>query len=241
MAERKIRAVFFDVDDTLFATSEFARQAHLSAVRAMVQAGVRMSCEELFDELKEVVQEFTSNYPYHFDKLLLRLPPETHCHVNRAIVIASAVIAYHDTVQALLAPYPDALSILKALAGRDVVRGVITAGLSIKQAEKLVRLGVYPYLSPDAIFISEQIGISKPNPKIYKWVCKALSLSPEEVVYVGDNPTRDIDPPNHIGMVTVRIRKGGKYDEAEGKTAPRYEIRSFDELVPLLERDFLLP
>ena len=44
---------------------------------------------------------------------------------------------------------------------------ILVRAISPQLPQKLLRLGVYPYLSPDAIFISDQIGIGKPNPKIY--------------------------------------------------------------------------
>ena len=43
----------------------------------------------------------------------------------------------------------------------------------MKQAEKIHRLGVYPFLSPGAVFISDTIGISKPNPKLWQRACAA--------------------------------------------------------------------
>jgi putative hydrolase of the HAD superfamily len=48
----------------------------------------------------------------------------------------------------------------------------------VKQAEKLVRLGIVRYLDPKAIFISDQIGISKPNPKLYLAALRELGLKP---------------------------------------------------------------
>ena len=56
----------------------------------------------------------------------------------------------------------------------------------MKQAEKLVRLGLVPFLDPKAIFISDQVGISKPNPKLYAVALRELGLEPAEVMYVGD-------------------------------------------------------
>jgi putative hydrolase of the HAD superfamily len=235
-----VRAIFFDIDDTLYPTTEFTRQAYQNSIEAMVNLGLKMSPSALLQELQEVLAEFTSNYPFHFDKLLLRIPQETYHGINRAILVASAVAAYHDTKHSLLKPYPDALQILQNLSGRNLIRGVITAGLEVKQAEKLVRLNVYSYLTPDAIFISDQIGISKPNPKIYQYVCNTLQLKPEEIVYIGDNPDSDIDPANQVGMITVRIRREGKYYHVEGKTKPRYQVSHFDELLPLLEENLTL-
>lgn len=236
-----IRAIFFDIDDTLYSTSEFAHKAYLNAVEAMIKVGLKLPSEVVFQELQEVLSEFASNYPFHFDKLLRRLPPESFAGINRAVLIAAAVAAYHDTKHTLLKAYPDAIRVLQNLFPRHIIRGVITAGLEVKQAEKLIRLDIYPYVHPEAIFISDQIGISKPNPKLYLHACRSLKLSPYETVYVGDHPEHDIDPANHIGMITVRMRRQGKYSQLQGKTNPRYEINNFDELLPKLEKDFALP
>jgi putative hydrolase of the HAD superfamily len=235
-----VRCILFDIDDTLYSTSEFAQKAYLNAVEAMIKVGLKLSHEVVLQELQEVLTEFASNYPFHFDKLLRRLPPESFTGINRAVLIAAAVAAYHDTKHTILKAYPDAIRVLQSLSTHHVIRGIITAGLEVKQAEKLIRLNVYPYLHPEAIFISDQIGISKPNPKLYQFACKSLRLSPYETAYVGDHPEHDIDPANHIGMITVRMRRSGKYSQLQGKTMPRYEINNFDDLLPKLEKDFVL-
>ena len=63
------------------------------------------------------------------------------------------------------------IHLLRDLHQLELVLGVVTSGLTVKQAEKLLRLGVYPFLTPTAIYISEQIGINKPNVKLYRRAC----------------------------------------------------------------------
>jgi putative hydrolase of the HAD superfamily len=230
-----IKAVFFDIDDTLFSTFEFARRARENSIDAMIRCGLRVERDVLLKELEEIISEFTSNYEGHFNKLLLRVPRASYNGVNPAILIAAGVVAYHETKFRELAPYNDAIEVLKILARTTLIRGVITAGLEVKQAEKLIRLKVYDYLTPNAIFISDQIGISKPNQKLYQRACSELGLRPQEAMYIGDNPTHDIDPPNAIGMITVRNRRSGKYLDHEGKTPARHEIHNFWDLLRILE------
>ncbi len=234
-------AIFFDIDDTLFSTSEFAQKAREASVEAMIKVGLEVEKEVLLQELQEVVTEFTSNYDHHFDQLLRRIPKRYFKGVNPAIIIAAGVVAYHDTKIRELAPYPDAVRLLRQLARvPELVRGIITSGLMIKQAEKLVRLGVYDLLTPTAIFISDQIGINKPNPKLYRRACSDLNLKPARCIYVGDRPRSDVDPPNALGMITVQLKRGGRHEKEEGKTKPSHEVRDFDELKGILERDFAL-
>ena len=234
----QLRAIFFDIDDTLYSTSEFAEIARAAAIDAMVEAGLDVSRDEIQEELQEVLQEFSPNYEHHFDKLLLRLPRRHYKGVNPAIIVAAGVMAYHETKSTRLFPYEDAIEVLRLLSQTDLVLGVITEGLEVKQAEKLVRMRVNQFLSPGAIFISNQLGISKPNPKIYQRACSDLNLRPSETMYVGDNPLHDIDPPNRIGMITVRMRRGGKYYDMEAKTAPQREVQNFWDLLDYLRQDF---
>ena len=230
-----LKAVFFDIDDTLYSTSAFAERARRCAIDAMIRVGLREDPEVLYRELLEVIHEFSPNYENHFDKLLLRIPPDAHAGVNPALIIAAGVVAYHETKFRELKPFNGVLDVMSALSRTDLVRGIITHGTTIKQAEKIVRLEIYPYLTPQALFISDQIGIAKPNIKIYQRALDSLQILPSEALYVGDNPLTDIDPPNEIGMITVRHRWPGKYATVEGKTKPDFEIKAFPEMLEILK------
>ena len=173
---RPLKAIFFDIDDTLFSTSDFAARARRAAVEAMRRVGLDYPRDYLLRELSEVVAEFSSNYGHHFNKLLLRIPASAYGGVNPAIIVAAGVVAYHETKFRELEPFADVRVVLQALAQTELVRGVITAGREVKQAEKLIRLDLYRYLTPYALFISDQIGISKPNVKLYQRACTDLGL-----------------------------------------------------------------
>ncbi len=232
-----LRTILFDIDDTLFSTSAFAGRARRNAVRAMIAAGLDLPEDEVLRELDEVISEFSSNYEHHFDKLLQRLRQSEQL-TNPALIVASGVAAYHDTKFRELEPYPDVLPLLEALARAGVQAGIVTHGWTIKQAEKLVRLGLLPYLDPKAIFISDQIGISKPNPKLYSHVLKDLGREPSEVMYVGDNPTTDVAPPKSLGMITVWARRGAKEGAELGGIAPDHVVDDLDELRSILRETY---
>ena len=234
-----LRAILFDLDDTLCATTEFARRARLNAVRAMIAAGLELPEGEVYSELQEVIREFSSNYEHHFDKLLLRFPPETTRHLNRALVVAAGVSAYHDTKFREWRPFPGVRELFRDLEQVGMQLGIITHGLAVKQAEKLIRLELVPYLDPRAIFISDQIGIAKPNPKLYLTALRAHDLDPAATLYVGDNPPNDIAPPKSLGMITVWARAMAKH-EADG-LEPDHVIESFDDLRRLLRDTYGLP
>ncbi|MEO6593776.1 MAG: HAD family hydrolase, partial [Planctomycetota bacterium] len=176
----------------------------------------------------------------HFDKVLDRLGSDSTAGHNRAVIVAAGVVAYHATKWRELKVYDDVYELLRWLATTPILRGIISAGITIKQAEKLVRLEVLEFLTPSAIFFTDQVGFSKPNPKLYRRVLQRLKLTPQRCLYVGDNPTHDIDPCNREGWSTVRIRRSGRHAQEQGATQPTYEIRDFSELRRILQDDYAL-
>ncbi|MBI4584639.1 MAG: TIGR02253 family HAD-type hydrolase [Planctomycetes bacterium] len=238
MQKSNLRAIFFDIDDTLYSTSEFSEVARSNALDAMIEHGLTMPKDELHLELQEVINEFSSNYEHHFDKLLLRIPRRYYKGVNPSILVAAGVVAYHETKVRQLAPYEDAVEVIRLLSKAGLILGVITEGMEVKQAEKLIRMRLVPFMSPNAIFISNQVGISKPNSKLYQRVCSDLNIKPTETMYVGDHPVHDIDPANSIGMITVRMRRGGKCQNMEGATLPALEVQNFWDLLDFLRAEF---
>lgn len=227
-------AVLFDIDDTLFPTTAFARRARRNAVRAMCAAGLDAPEDVVSKELDEVIAEFSSNYDHHFDKLLTRLGPRATEGRNSALIVAAGVAAYHDTKFRTIAPFDDVLPLLDDLAKAGLLVGVITHGLAVKQAEKLWRLGVAQVIDQRAVFISDQVGINKPNPKLYQHALRTLGLAPERTMYVGDNPEHDIAPPLGLGMKAVWASRAARRDPADHGIEPTHSVADFTALGTLL-------
>ena len=234
--------VLFDIDDTLYSTTAFATDARRNAVSAMVNYGLQVTEEEGVRELAEVVSEFTSNYDEHLDRLIDRLGPSRLGGRNPAVLIAAGVVAYHQTKERQLKPLPDAVALLRALSQAKVRTGIVSAGLRIKQAEKLVRLGVLPWLDPGAIFFSDQMGVSKPNPKIFAKACETLGVDPRRAMYVGDRPATDVAPAKAVGLKTVHYRGAhGRYSDRPAEPPADHEVELLTELRPILKSVYGLP
>jgi len=236
MDKLPLRALFFDIDDTVYSTTEFAHSARVNAVKAMIKAGLHVGEEDCLRELEEVIQEFGSNYERHFDKLIQRLPPEAYAEGARVIVVAAGMVAYHQTKFRNFAPYEDAIEVLRKLKERRLPLGIITSGVDIKQAEKIVRLDLHQLVPPRNIFITDSLGIHKTNPKLYARACRVLKVNPSEAVYVGDNPPLDVDVPHRIGMKTILSRRSGKYLEAKGESEPDHVVHNFWDVLEVIEQ-----
>ncbi len=229
--------VLFDVDDTLYSTTVFAERARRAAIRAMIEHGLLVSEEEGVAELGEVVTEFSSNYGNHLDRLLDRLGPERRPHRNPAVIVAAGVVAYHNTKRDGLEMLPDVQSVLLRLYSARVRMGIVSAGLSVKQAEKLIRLDAIQYFDPTAVFFTDQMGVSKPNPKLFQKACRAVGVETSRALYVGDRPAHDIAPAAAAGLRTALYTgASGKYGQSDADVRADHAMSDLRELVPILRR-----
>jgi len=85
----------------------------------------------------------------------------------------------------------------------------------------------------EAVIISADAGMRKPNPKIFEQMLAMLSLAAGEVLFVGDTPQHDVVGPARVGMRTAWI-SAGKGPWPEGLSAPDYVIGDLAELPALL-------
>ncbi|MCL2001415.1 MAG: HAD-IA family hydrolase [Planctomycetes bacterium] len=238
MAKKPLKALFFDVDDTIYSSTDFAAYARQQAVQAMIRTGLKVDEETLMRELDEVIAEFGSNDEGHFDKLLRRLPPETIPGGGRLFIIGAGIIAYHQCKFHNFSPYEDALEVMRRLHDKGLVLGIISAGIPVKQVEKIIRLNLLPLIDFNHIFITEAVGIAKNNTKIYAHACRSVGAPPQACGYVGDNPLVDIDIPHRIGMRTFFCRRGGKYENVPGMVPPDHVIQNFWDLLDAVESEY---
>ena len=238
MAKKRLRALFFDIDDTVYSSTDFAAGARRQAVQAMVRAGLRLDADALLAELDEVIQEFGSNDGRHFDRLLRRLPPEAIPPDGGPFIVGAGVIAYHQCKFNSFSPFEDALEAMRRLREKGLRLGIISAGVHVKQVEKIIRLGLLAFVNYEHVFITEAVGIAKSNPKLYVRACRSVGAPPRECGYVGDNPAIDVDVPSRLGMHTFISRRGGKYENAPGSSAPEHVIHNFWDLLDIVEKEY---
>jgi putative hydrolase of the HAD superfamily len=222
--------VLFDIDDTLFDTATLAKMARMNAVKAMMESGLPIRDVQWgYRSLLKIVEKYGANYDQHFDRLL-----EDLGYTPDPKMIAAGIVAYHDTKLAYLKPDPDVIPTLIALRDNGCRLGIVSNGRSVKQWEKIIRLGLQNFFH--TVVISEEVGFEKPDSQIFKVALKKLRVRANESLYVGDTLETDVLGANRSGLVSVmllkRKRKGPQPDEI---MRPRLTIKRISELVSLLE------
>jgi HAD superfamily hydrolase (TIGR01549 family) len=86
----------------------------------------------------------------------------------------------------------------------------------------------------EAIIISADLGLRKPNPKIFQRMLAMLDLSAAEILFVGDTPHHDVGGAKAVGMSAAWISRHA-LPIPDGVAQPDYIIRDLAELPELLE------
>lgn len=86
--------------------------------------------------------------------------------------------------------------------------GVITNGDSVQQREKLTVLGLADRFT--VVVASADIGIAKPDPRIFRHAADRLGITPERCAYIGDKRDTDAQAATAAGMTGIWINRGGR-------------------------------
>jgi putative hydrolase of the HAD superfamily len=200
------KAVFFDLDDTLYDTSDFARLARRAAINVMIDAGLPLSPDEAYKLLREIIKEKGSNYDKHFNILTKRVYGE-----EKPFLIALGMITYHNVKFALLRLFPETMSSLIYLKSKGYHLGIISNGITIKQWEKLIRLGLHHFF--DEVITSEEAGVEKPDKKIFQQALHRMGCKAEKSIMIGNKFSEDIIGALNAGMYAILVNSQLTEDE----------------------------
>lgn len=126
-------------------------------------------------------------------------------------------------------PQPGIRALVEWVKARFTVV-VVSNGSSRMQRAKLARAGLEDVL-PD-VFLSGEVGASKPDPRIFTAALAHVGCAPAEVLHVGDDPVRDIAGAARVGMASCWI-SGGR-DWPNELPPPTLIVSRVDELLQVL-------
>ena len=239
-----IRLVGFDLDDCLFDSTGLSNRARIRGIDAMINLGLKIKREKAVKILNEVVKEYGSNSSNHYNYFIRRLNliEEDIDNIplsNQYKYIAAAVMAYHKEKVNSIRLYDDVQNCLERLNDNRIKTAIISDGIPIKQYEKILRLNIDKLI--DFIVISDEIGIKKPNPELFKYSLSKFDVKNKEMIYIGDRLDKDILPANLTNIYSIYLHRGGKYDtnkvnmKIQKEFKPDYEIFHLDKLFDIID------
>ncbi len=225
---KRLTAVIFDMDDTLYPERDF--------VLSGFQAAATWMEENHFIDASAFYTALAGSYEQgirgdNFARALAQFSVAAEgCEADLVRIYRS-----HDPN---IRPYAGTIAVLDQLHGPYRL-GLVSDGFLDVQRRKFAALGIQRYF--DAVVFSDEFGREhwKPSVKPFQAVLERLQVgSAQSAVYIGDNPTKDFLGANQMGMTTIQIRRpDSEYAVASGETddhRPAYVVDHWDQLIAVL-------
>lgn len=232
-----VRAVLFDLDDTLFDHQHCSREA-LGGVRALHPCFEQIEAQSLEAAHARILEEL------HADVMVGKVPLDVaRAERFRRLYEFAGLEAEQEQVVRTAAAYRDAyIAARRAIAGATgllaAVRqrasvGVVSNNLLAEQQQKMRDCGLDRHC--DVLVVSEEAGVSKPDPRIFEIALERLQCRAEEAVMVGDSWSADVEGARAAGIRPIWFNRNGLPAPAAGVD----EITSLEPAADVLLKIFL--
>lgn len=229
-----VRAVLFDLDDTLFDHRHSCRSG-LAAVQQDFQRLQEIPLDDLERDYMNLLEEL------HAKVLQGVIAPEEaraerfrrlFLQTGKEVSPATAEVwaqSYQKAYRAARRPVPGAIPLLRRLQPMAKV-AIVSNNLVEEQREKLRCCGLHQFI--DCLVVSEEVGAVKPEPAIFEEVLNRLRCGAQEAVMVGDSWIEDISSAHGVGIRPVWLNRYGRLcpDQTLG-----VEINSFEPVDEVLD------
>jgi putative hydrolase of the HAD superfamily len=220
-----IKAIVFDLDNTLVDFMAMKKQAIDAAIDAMVDAGLELERTEIKERIDTIYKERGIEYQQVFDDLIFGIFQKIDHRV-----LAAGIISYRRAREAALKPYPHVTATLMELSRRGIKLALLSDAPSREAWLRLCYINFHHIFSNVVTF--DDTGERKPSPKPFNKALQLLGVKPEEALMVGDWPERDIKGAKAVGMKTAFARYGDTFGTIEHDAD--YELKDISELLKIV-------
>ena len=227
-------AVLFDLDGTLVSEREGVERSRAAVAALVRDHGHDVSDAQYSHAAQQAIDEALAanhgSWPATFSRLEA---------IRRALHAIDVPVdlaqpceqVYKRERMANLALLPDARAILDRVQARGPL-GLISNGNSDEQREKIRRCALTGYFDP--LIISDDLGISKPEPAIFERALTAIGVPAQRAVYIGNSFANDVEGGAAVGLDTIWLNERGGGIPANATHQPTAIIAALRELPPLL-------
>jgi len=195
-----IKAVLFDLDNTLIDFIKMKKEACRSAVKAMKRLGLKIDEKTGLEKLIETYYRLGLESDVAITTFLRELTGEVDKNILQA-----GIKGYLKAKPNFLKPYPYVLETLEMLKSKNLKLGIITDASREKAMQRLDAMNITGFF--DIIVTYTESEVKKPGLLPFKLAIKKLGLSPEDILFVGDSIRRDIEPAKKLRMKTLLVKK----------------------------------
>ncbi len=223
-----IKAVIFDLDNTLMDFMKMKKRAIEEAIPAMIDSGLTLTFEEANKLIDDIYKEQGIEYQQVFDVFLQRVLKKVDYKI-----LSAGIVAYRKAREAALTPYPHVYPTLHQLLKMGIKMGILSDA-PVKEAWlRLAYLNFHHIF--DEVVTFEDTGVRKPESAPFRMILTKLNVAPGEALMVGDWAERDIVGAKKVGMKTAFARYGDTFNTLVH--GADFELKDISELVQIIKQE----
>jgi len=223
-----IKAIIFDLDNTLVDFMLMKSRAVDAAVHAMIDAGLEYTHEEAIRKINEIYNREGIEYQQVLDEFI-----ENVLKRNDQKIISAGIVAYRTAREAALKPYPKVFPTLIELIKLGIKLAVVSDAPSKEAWLRLSYLSFHHIF--DVVVTFDDSGEKKPSPVPFNLALDKLGLEASECLMIGDWAERDVVGAKAVGMKTVFARYGDTFDTVH--PGSDYDINCISELINIVKKE----
>lgn len=220
-----IRAIVFDLDNTLIDFMTMKRVAVRAAVDAMIDAGLPLDRATAEQEIFAIYEREGIEHQTVFDDLLAARLGRIDYRI-----LAAGIVSYRRAREAALVLYPHVSSTLVELIKQGLRLAVVSDAPQREAWLRLCYLNLHHLF--DIVVTFEDTGERKPSPAPFRLVLERLGIPPGEALMVGDWAERDMVGAIEIGMRTAFARYGDTFGTQE--SGADYDLEDIHDLLEIV-------
>lgn len=225
-----VKAVFFDLDDTIY---DQLKPFQLAVVQCKVPLATD-KVTELFKRVRYYSDVLWKVYTKGEIDLELVRVERVRCAfkdfgISLSSVQAKEIQDCYENEQKRIHAFPGVLSMIQDLMVSKPVVGIITNGPVNHQMNKIKALKIDQIIPLDNLFISDGIGITKPDKRVFEYVQKRINVDPDKCCYIGDTWENDIVPSIEAGWRCIWFNHRNR--EPESNHIPNETIKTYDNFI----------
>ncbi|WP_066954993.1 HAD family hydrolase [Streptomyces lushanensis] len=204
-----IRAVLWDIDDTLFDYTGADRAGLRGHLAAEGSVGSYGSADQALARWREITDQHWGRFAAGKTDFQGQRRDRVRSFLGTEMSDAEAdgwFDRYIVHFEAAWTLFPDSVAVLDRLAP-DYRQAVLSNSSFGNQDRKLRVLGVRDRF--EALLCAAELGVSKPDAAAFHAACDALALDPHEVAYVGNEPDIDAGGAVAAGLAGVWLDRHG--------------------------------
>ncbi|MEM2192448.1 MAG: TIGR02253 family HAD-type hydrolase [Candidatus Hadarchaeales archaeon] len=230
-----IKAVLFDLDETLMDAQAASRVAHGRVIDKLMdflaKRGDNVERKKIEAELEKLEREKQVKRDYDRDRWWQELVERVELKPLEDHQLKELTALYWDSYSEASEPFPDAEPLLDYLKKKGYRLGMVTDtdGTPGRKWARISHLSVMKYFET-VIVAGEETPLPKPDPQPFLIVASRLGVKPEECVMIGDKPYTDIRGAKNAGMKTIRVFRREWHNEEEAD----FTVHSLAEVMDIL-------